>query len=276
MDVSTLKPIIEAMIFVAEEPITEGNILTALSPDGVGKEIIRECLLLIENDWNNDATRGMGINKVAGGYQFRTKPGSSEWLKRLSVPKPLKLSGPSLETLAIIAYRQPIVRSEIESIRGVDSGGVLKTLLERRLLRIVGRRDEPGQPLLYGTTREFLEVFNLNALSELPTLKDVEELMREKRILTETKSEGGEQLSFEPVISQPFIERVSIEETPEGEKDEEALAGLEQSLKDLRRLEKNIFPKPLSEVLDDGNEKGSESATTEVDSADQQALASQR
>jgi segregation and condensation protein B len=173
MDVLELVPIIEAMIFVAEEPITEAGLLEALEDTRVTKEQLREALDAIEREWNESAKHGIQLSQVAGGYQFRTKERCAEWLRRLNIPKPMRLSGPALETLAIVAYKQPIVRSEIERIRGVDSGAVLKTLLERRLLRIVGRRDEPGQPLLYGTTREFLEVFDLKTLKELPTLKDI-------------------------------------------------------------------------------------------------------
>lgn len=259
MDTTALKPIIEAMIYVAEEPITEGALAEALADAGIEKAQVRECLEAIEREWNGDDARGIGLIQVAGGYQFRTKAAYAEWIRRLSVPKPMRLSGPALETLSIVAYRQPIVRSEIERIRGVDSGAVLKTLLERRLLRIVGRRDEPGQPLLYGTTKEFLEIFNLNALSSLPTLKDIEELMRERRTVTESttpltvvKSDEDEDELTEVTDAEEEEETEIIrrkrlpEDEEEGDqKDQEALSDLEQSLKNLRRLERHIFPKPV-------------------------------
>ena len=261
METGELKPIIEAMIFVAEEPLTETAILNALQDAGIEKSQVRECLSIIGNEWNEDSNRGLGLSEVAGGYQFRTKSQFAEWLRRLNIPKPMRLSGPALETLAIVAYRQPIVRSEVERIRGVDSGAVLKTLLDRHLLRIVGRQDEPGQPLLYGTTKEFLEIFNLKALGELPTLKDIEDLMRERRTITETKTpattvtqtEDGEELT--EVIegeeeSTEVIKKPSVEEEEKDEKDFEALAGLEQSLKDLRRLERSIFPKEVRDEME--------------------------
>ncbi|MFH0799200.1 MAG: SMC-Scp complex subunit ScpB [Pseudomonadota bacterium] len=268
MDVSELKPIIEAMIFVAEEPLTEGAIATALEQEGADKETVRECLVSLENEWNCDPSRGIGLAQVAGGYQFRTKAALAEWLKRLNVPKPMRLSGPALETLAIIAYRQPIVRSEIERIRGVDSGGVLKTLLERRLLHIVGRQDEPGQPLLYGTTKDFLEIFSLKGLTELPTLKDIEDLMRERRTVTENRQSEMESLAGDPEYEQTdaaegeeeteVIRRRPLEENiKEEEKDMEALSNLEDSLKGLRRLERGIFPKmPDEDVAKDGEGGG--------------------
>lgn len=242
------------MIFVAVEPITEDGIIAALSDTGVDRKNLREVLASIENEWNQDSSRGIGLVQVAGGYQFRTKPVHAEWLKRLNLPKAQRLSGPALETLAIVAYRQPIVRSEIEKIRGVDTGGVLKTLLERRLLRIVGRQDEPGQPLLYGTTKEFLETFNLKGLSELPTLKDIEELMREQRIMTETPpsteiatpdDEDEEQTELiEDEEKTETIRRRPPEDGDEGDaKDTETLSNLEENLKNLRHIERNIFPK---------------------------------
>lgn len=274
MDPTTLKPIIEAMIFVADEPITEGTILAALADGGVEKGDVRTVLGMIETEWNADVARGIGLSQVAGGYQFRTKPMHADWLRRLNVPKPMRLSGPALETLAIVAYRQPIVRSEIERIRGVDSGAVLKTLLERRLLRIVGRRDEPGQPLLYGTTKEFLEIFNLNALNELPTLKDIEELMRERRTVTESQQpmlpleaqDDDEELTETVGVAEDEEQTEIIrkkhlpdEDEPEEDheaKDMEALSDLEQSLKDLRKLERAIFPKPLGAEGEDATGGG--------------------
>jgi segregation and condensation protein B len=252
MEQVELKPIVESMIFVAEEPITINVLWSAFEGTEVTKELLKETLGVIETDWNNNDERGIQLSQVAGGYQFRTKEANAAWLKKLNIPKPMRLSGPALETLAIVAYRQPMVRSEIEEIRGVDSGGVLKTLLERRLLRIIGRRDEAGQPLLYGTTKEFLEVFNLKTLKELPTLKDIEELARERRAemgldVTEViRNEEDEEEATE------VIQRKSIDDDEDNEKDQEALQGLESSLKNLRKLEKRVFPK--EKVLTVGGE----------------------
>jgi segregation and condensation protein B len=258
MEITTLKPIVEAMIFVCEEPITEGAILAALAEDGVSAEELRACLAAIEEEWNGGGDRGIGVVKVAGGYQFRTKPEMAERLRRLAIPKPMRLSAPALETLAIVAYRQPIMRSEIEKVRGVDSGGVLKTLLERRLLRIVGRSSEPGQPLLYGTTKEFLEIFNLNTLKELPTLKDIDDLLRERReqqagaAAGEGKRAEGDEEDVTEILDDEGEEETEVirrrpldEDEEEEEQDMEALSELEGQLKSLRRLERHIFPKPI-------------------------------
>ncbi len=282
METTELRQVIEAMIFVSEEPLTENAILLALAEGGVSRDEVRGCLEEIERDWNEDAARGIGIVRVAGGLQFRTKPACSEWLRKLNVPKPMRLSGPALETLAIIAYRQPILRSEIEKIRGVDTGGVLKTLLERRLLRIVGRSQEPGQPLLYGTTQEFLEVFNLNTLSELPTLKDIDDLMRERRAMAATgtaQARGGDEEELTELIEDEedateVIRRRPLDEDEEEEgKDMEALHELESQIGDLRRLERHIFPKEKTEMVlaEAGRPEVNADETTDARSADGEA-----
>jgi segregation and condensation protein B len=120
--------------------------------------------------------RGIVLAQVAGGYQLRSRPENADYIRRLTKSRGVKFSQSALETLSIIAYRQPVTRAEVEYLRGVDSGGVLKTLLEKKLLRILGKKDVPGKPLIYGTSREFLELFSLKDLSALPTLKDIQEL----------------------------------------------------------------------------------------------------
>ena len=119
---------------------------------------------------------GIRLAEISGGYQFRTVPENAEWLRAIHGERLVKFSQAALEALAIIAYRQPITRAEIEYLRGVDSGGVLKTLLDRTLLKIVGRKDVPGRPIIYGTSKEFLEHFGLNDLSGLPNLKEFADL----------------------------------------------------------------------------------------------------
>lgn len=122
---------------------------------------------------------GFYLQEVAGGFQMRTRPEHSEWIKRYLQPNPVRLSRAALETLAIVAYKQPVIRADIEQIRGVDCGGILRTLLERRLVRVLGRREIPGRPLIYATTRFFLEVFGLKDLKDLPTPKEIEEMGQE-------------------------------------------------------------------------------------------------
>jgi segregation and condensation protein B len=123
--------------------------------------------------------RAFEICEVAGGYQLRTHPEFSSYLQQLQQTRPLRLSNAALETLAIVAYRQPLTRAEVEHVRGVDAGPVMRTLLERKLVKITGHRDVPGRPMLYSTTKRFLEVFGLANLDALPTLRELEELIPE-------------------------------------------------------------------------------------------------
>jgi segregation and condensation protein B len=176
MDFSTLRPAVESLIFSAESPLKIEVIGEILDESDKGKiERVLEDL----NQNYQDPGHGFELVRVADGFQFRTKPRYSEWIRKLRRIKIPRLSRSSMEILAIVAYKQPVVRAEVESIRGVDSASVLKTLLERKLIRILGRKDVPGRPMVYGTTREFLHSFGLRNLTDLPTLREVEELHKE-------------------------------------------------------------------------------------------------
>ena len=178
-----LKPILESLIFVSDAPVRLETLMEILRESS--EEAILEGIHRIRKEYEEDS-KGLELVEVAGGYQFRTKPKWAEWIHRLKKAKAVKLSRSALETLAIVAYRQPIIRPEIEEIRGVDSGWVLRTLLEKGLIKIMGRKDLPGRPIVYGTSKAFLELFNLNTLSDLPNLKEVappsapEEILKEK------------------------------------------------------------------------------------------------
>ncbi len=168
-----IKYIIESLLFVAEEPLTVDRIKRILTPAEATE--IRAAVTELSAEYEA-REGGFYLDEVAGGYQIRTRPEYNEWIKKLIQPKPLRLSKPALETLVIIAYKQPIIRSDIEHIRGVDCGGVLRVLLERKLIRILGRKELAGRPLIYATTKRFLEVFDLKSLRDLPTPKEIEEL----------------------------------------------------------------------------------------------------
>lgn len=172
-----LKAIVEALILASEAPLALDKIclITADVEKAEVKAVIEQLIV----DYN-ERQSGICLAEVAGGFQFRTRPELSFWVKKLKGTKPASLTPAALETLAIVAYRQPIVKAEIEGIRGVDVSAPLKGLLEKNLIRIVGRKDVPGKPIIYGTTKKFLEVFNLKALSELPTLRELKELNKQK------------------------------------------------------------------------------------------------
>ncbi|HEY6364797.1 MAG TPA: SMC-Scp complex subunit ScpB [Candidatus Binatia bacterium] len=173
MEREEIKSVIESLLFVAEAPLTVQRLGEVL--EGVAKEDIRSTLdeLHAELEANR---RGVRLVEVAGGYQLRTAKVNADWVKKFLGGRPARMGRATLETLAIIAYRQPITRAEIEAIRGVDVDGVINTLLDRNLIRAVARKDVPGRPFLYGTTPEFLQLFNLKDLTHLPTLKEMTEM----------------------------------------------------------------------------------------------------
>jgi segregation and condensation protein B len=173
MEGDALKSVVESLLFVAEAPLTLQRLAEFI--DGATKTEITAALEQIRADLETNQ-RGVRLVEVAGGYQLRTPKENAEWVKKFLGGRPARMARATLETLAIIAYRQPVTKAEIEAIRGVDVDGVINTLLERNLIRAVGRKDVPGRPFLYGTTPEFLQLFNLKDLSDLPTLKEMDEI----------------------------------------------------------------------------------------------------
>jgi segregation and condensation protein B len=170
MEVKEKKSLLEALLFISGEPITLAALKgSAELPEAEIKQLLDE--LAAEY---REKDGGVLIIEIANGYQMVTNPAYAQWVKKFkSTGSTNKLSLPALETLAIIAYNQPMIKAEVEQIRGVNSDGVIKTLLDKRLIKIMGRKEVPGKPLLYGTTREFLQYFGLKDLTELPTIKEL-------------------------------------------------------------------------------------------------------
>ncbi len=165
------KAMLEALLFISGEPLETAELKKSL---GLHENDLKDLLEELMADYA-ERNGGVVIAKVAGGYQMVTNPEHTEWVSKFKgSSRKQKLSLPALETLSIIAYRQPITKAEIEELRGVNADGVVKALLDKHLIRIVGKKEAPGKPMLYGTTREFLQYFGLNDLTELPTLKDME------------------------------------------------------------------------------------------------------
>ena len=167
-----LKLIIESLLFSADKPLQVRDIQGCLP--GTGLSEISEAMETLRHEYDT-MDRSFALKEVAEGYQIRTKPDYALYVLRMTKRSAARLSPAAMETLAIIAYKQPVIRQEIEQFRGVDTGGILRTLLERNLIRIMGRKQLPGRPLIYGTTRTFLEVFDLNSLEALPKLKEIKE-----------------------------------------------------------------------------------------------------
>jgi segregation and condensation protein B len=177
MEIPELMRVLEAVLFASAEPITLVKLQEVFAADGVDGTELKEAVWLLQQGYEG---RGLELREVASGYQLRTRPELGPWLARLERQRPVRFSRASLETLSSVAYRQPVTRAEIEEVRGVDCGGVLKTLLDRNLVRIVGKKDVPGRPLLYGTTRTFLEVFGLESLGALPSLREIDQILAEQ------------------------------------------------------------------------------------------------
>jgi segregation and condensation protein B len=219
-----LQSIIESLIFVADKPLSLQVLGQLLGENDLGA--VRAAVAAIEAHY---APRGLQLHSVAGGYQLRSNPANAAWVQKLLAQKPVRLSRALLETLAIVSYRQPITRPEIDDIRGVDSGATLKTLMDRSLVRILGKKEEPGRPMLYGTTRDFLEFFNLSDLKDLPTLREFHELSDEHRAQVEALEAAAPAGSIE-----------SGEETPEPD------AAAQQNV--LRRVEFKAPPEDSAEL----------------------------
>ncbi len=188
MEDQQLKSALEALLFVSGNPLSKDR-LKALF-EGVTTEQIEAQLASLRQTYD-DRNAGILLAEVAGGYQLVTRPEHAVWVRKFrSVKVSARLSKPALETLAIVAYKQPITRMEVEAVRGVNIGGILRNLMERRLVKIVGKKDVPGKPLLYGTTIEFLQYFGLKDLSALPTLKEFQELDAGEEVMEEAPLEG--------------------------------------------------------------------------------------
>ncbi len=213
MDRQEAKRIIEALLFVSDKPVSLDALKDVLKD--IESTNIRTLIEELNQEYSSSG-RSFAVKEIAGGFQMLTDPIYSKWISALYKRPPDRLTGPSLETLAIVAYKQPITRAEIEAIRGVNVDGVLRTLEDRNLIRTRGRMDAPGRPILYGTTAEFLQHFGLVSLEELPRLKEFQEsdldFVREKaraEIINPVRSETSNGINqdtrkLEPqIVSQP-------------------------------------------------------------------------
>jgi segregation and condensation protein B len=207
-----LQGLLEALIFASDKPMKDREVARLASAP------VKQVRALLAELKAVYAHRGIVLDEVAGGWLFRTNVQFAPFVREMSADKPVRLTRAQVETLAIAAYRQPITRPEIDDIRGVDSGATLKLLLERDLVRILGKKDEPGRPLLYGTTSQFLEFFGLRSLKDLPTLKEFTELSDESRRTAE--AELGDVLpevaAAAPPAPAPPPGAAELEEDPQG------------------------------------------------------------
>lgn len=211
MEDHELKSAIEALLFVSGNPLSVDR-LKGVFEEAAAEQLEMQLQALRQE--YDDRGAGIMLAEVAGGYQFATRPENAAWVRKFrSVKVSARLSKPALETLAIVAYKQPITRSEVEAIRGVNIGGIMRNLMERRLVKIVGKKDVPGKPMLYGTTLEFLQYFGLKDLSALPTLREFQELEAGEEVMEEIPAEGADDA--------PAAEEVPAVGTESGDEDRE-------------------------------------------------------
>jgi len=193
MEINELKKVIEALLFVSDKPLLTREIKAVIKEDLSENDKLEDILKQMQEEYNQ-LNLAFELKFVADGWTFATKPQYSPWIKKLLKEKTiLKLSPSAMEVLAIIAYKQPITRAEIDNIRGVDCGGVLDTLTDRKFVKIVGRKESLGRPLLYGTTQEFLRHFGLSHLSELPIIENAEAVTGSSEKVQELPFENNEE-----------------------------------------------------------------------------------
>ncbi|HYL81247.1 MAG TPA: SMC-Scp complex subunit ScpB [Candidatus Acidoferrum sp.] len=212
--------ILEALLFVAEEPLPLSRLQEVLADEdpATTETSIRELALSLE-----DVGRGLMVQEIAGGFRLTTRPEANPWVQRLQLVKPARLSRAALETLAIIAYKQPITKAEVEAVRGVAVDGVVRTLLERDLIRMLGRKAEAGRPIVYGTSQGFLEHFGLKELGDLPSLREIDELIEASGTQAASPSaDAPEGAAVDPAPESPTVPSPAGDEAGEAEGEQPA------------------------------------------------------
>ncbi len=252
-----LVSIVESLLFAAERPLTVKDIRRLLKDPSV-----RQIQLAVKALIGQTAERGVVLSQVAGGFRLRTHPNNAKYVQRMLAGRPARLSRSQLEALAVIAYRQPITKAEIDHVRGVDCSAVLRVLLERDLCRIVGRKEEAGRPILYGTTVEFLEFFNLKSLRDMPDLHEFRELTEDSRAtLRERYGDDAEEIEAE-VLGQQTL---GLDVDGDTNADDDALSGDDD---DDDGASANADDDALSgDADDDGASEDADEALTDVPTA---------
>ncbi len=215
-----IKRIVEALLFVSESPLSLAQLCQVMESND--RSAVKQALDELVEEYQQ-MERSFELVRVAGGFSFRTKPGLAYWLRKLRKQQVTRLSKAALETLAIVAYKQPVLKAEVERIRGVEVGGILRTLMEKGLIRVAGRKDLPGKPLIYSTTRRFLEVFDLSDLKDLPTVEELENLAG---IAAEPSDDEAPTLPLEQAPAPSLDDLIPLEEPlpPLSEAEKKALA----------------------------------------------------
>ena len=226
MDVKTLKPILESLIMASAKPISIDRILSCFSEKEVpDKKTLHSALKQLGEDYANSSVE---LKEVSSGFRFQVRKDYASWVAKLWEEKPARYSRALLETLSLVAYKQPISRGEIEKIRGVSvSTQIMKTLIEREWVHIVGHRDVPGKPAIYATTKEFLDYFNLKSLEELPPLAEIKDIDKINGELDLPEPAEGEAVKDQSQTEQTGSEQDNSATTPTPEEDSATVVNLE-------------------------------------------------
>ncbi|MDX1762731.1 MAG: SMC-Scp complex subunit ScpB [bacterium] len=212
--------VLEGLIFASDTPLALQKIQEILEPNGLDRQAVKKGIADLAK-WLEETGSALQVVEMAGGYRLVTRKELGPWIRKLSRPKKVRLSPAALEVLAIIAYKQPVTTPEVEAIRGVNSSGVIKTLLERALIKVAGRMDAVGNPIMYATTREFLEYFGLRSLKDLPTLKEFQEILEEHEAAAEAETTAEAETEETSTDAEPNLQQGALEhgETPETEEE---------------------------------------------------------
>jgi segregation and condensation protein B len=247
MNNEELKPVVEGLIFAADEPMSIKDLFTIFDDQGSIEQVqIKEVLDELKEDYSD---RGLELKEVGSGFRFQVREKNAAWVSKLWQERPAKYSRASLETLALIAYRQSITRAEIEDVRGVAvSSNIIKALLEREWVRVVGHRDVPGKPALFSTTKEFLNYFNLKSLEELPPLSELKDI-----------DAINEQLNLDP---EPEVRKLS-DEVEEMNKDSSEEDSEDKDLDEMDTVD-DLDVADMADVVSLDNATETEDEITEV------------
>jgi segregation and condensation protein B len=269
--ITDLKRIVEAVLFAAETPLSLAQICQVLETKD--KAPVQNALEELSREYDF-LERAFALVEVAGGWRLRTRTDMAFWLRKLKRQSKTRLSRASLETLAIIAYKQPVLKAEIERIRGVEVSGVLRMLMEKELVRVMGRKDLPGRPLIYGTTKRFLEVFDLKDLSDLPTLEEMQELLGDTDVVREGEGEEAplftrgmagqddEESEEETAVNEANDQVIDLSPAEDEAQDDAAAQPEPASQPDEPVVEE---PGPVSEVTYDQAEASADEAADQVE-----------
>lgn len=274
----SLKMIVEALLFSSEKPISAREINSCL-PDSTISDI-KSALNVLKYEYEAMG-RSFKLKEVANGYQFRSRAEYGAYILRMFQTSPNRLSKAAMETLAIIAYKQPVLRHEIERLRGVDVGGILRTLLEKELIRIMGRKELPGRPLIYGTTKKFLETFDLKNISSLPKMKEIkafgadeyeptptdqeEETTKQEGIATGAAQEPEREIPEPETDQGPGEEIRTAEANHEPEEEIRTAEADHEAGEEIRTAEANYEPGEGTAETDTDQEPEEETAGTSTD-----------